>query len=89
MHGKVAHVALKVALFGKRLELLRSVDGIGNHLTQEDFMVRIQKLFNDREYVFCRYSNVSFLHIFSFLNISFVHPAFSKHRAKKTTIIFC
>ena len=38
-HGEVAQFALEVAAFGKRLQLLCSVDGVRHHLAEENLMV--------------------------------------------------
>ena len=61
-HLQVAQFALEVALGGQRLQLLRGIYGVAYDLTDEDLVVGIQKLLDYREYILCRYSNITFLH---------------------------
>ena len=46
---QVAQVAFYVAHRGQGLEFLRGVHGVGDQLTQEDFVVRIEELFDNGE----------------------------------------
>ena len=39
VNGQVAQLALELALLGQRLQLLRGVDGIADHLAQEYLVV--------------------------------------------------
>ena len=65
--GQVAQLVFVVALFLEGLQLLRSIDGIRHHLTQENLLVAIEKLFDDGENVLGCNPNVTFLHnIFCF-----------------------
>ena len=64
-----AHIALKLALAGQCLELLGSIDSIAHNLTQEDFMVTVEKFLDNGENVFSSYPNVSLFHIFCCLVI--------------------
>ena len=61
-NGQVAQFTLELARLGKGLHLLRGVDGVRHHLAQEDFVVRIEEFLDDRKDVFCRYSDITFLH---------------------------
>jgi hypothetical protein len=54
VHGEVALFALEVAALGQGLQLLRGIDSVRYHLTQENLMVRIEKLFDDGENVLSR-----------------------------------
>ena len=46
---QVAQVAFYVAHRGQGLEFLRGIHGVGDQLTQEDFVVRIEELFDNGE----------------------------------------
>lgn len=60
VHGEVALFALEVAALGQGLQLLRGIYSVRYHLTQENLMVRIEKLFDDGENVFSRNPDVTF-----------------------------
>ena len=66
MHGEVTHLALEITLGSQGLQLLGSVYRIGNHFTKEDLVIRIEELLDDREYVLCRYSDITFLHSYMY-----------------------
>ena len=63
LHFQIRHVAFEIALLGKRLQLLCGIHSIGDHLAQENLMVRIKKFFYDREDILGSYTNITFLHI--------------------------
>ena len=67
----VAQFALEVATIGQRLHLLCGVDGIRYHLAEEYFMITVEKLFDNGEYVLCRNPNVAFLHSYIFFCFKF------------------
>ena len=61
-NSQVAQLTLVVAAIGQRLHLLCGIDGVRDHLAQEYFMIAVEKLFDDGEYVLCRNPDVTFLH---------------------------
>ena len=77
--GEVAQIALEIALLLKGLHLLRGIDSIGNHLTEEDLVIAIKKLLDDWKNVLSRYANITFLH--SFYIFTFLLFYLSKHHA--------
>ena len=67
LDGEVAQLAFELARGSEGFQLLRGVHGVADDFAQEDFLVRIQELLDDRENVFCLYSNVTcLLHIVVF-----------------------
>ena len=70
LDGEVTQLALELARGGQGLQLLCGVHGVTDDFAQEDLLVRIEELLDDRENVFCLYSNVTcLLHICLFLMI--------------------
>ena len=64
LDGEVAELALELARGGQCLQFLRGVHGVADDFAQENLLVRIEELLDDRENVFCLYSNVTgLLHI--------------------------
>ena len=63
MNGHVAQFTLKLTLLSQRLQLLCGIDSIRYHLTQENLMVTVEKLFDDGEDVLSSNPDVTFLHI--------------------------
>ena len=65
---QVSEFAVEFAVRGEGLHLLGRVHGVGHKFPQENLVVRIQKLLDDREYVLCRHPDLSCLcficHIF-------------------------
>ena len=61
-HRLVAHLALELALHGKRLQLARSVDGVAHQFAEKDFMVAVKKFLDNRKNVLGSDTNVTFLH---------------------------
>ena len=59
---KVVGFAFKFARCSERAQLLCCIDGIGNHLTKEDFVVGIEEFLDNRKDVFCCYTYFTFLH---------------------------
>ena len=57
-----ARFALEVSFVGQCFQFLRGVYGVRHDFTDKDFMIAVQELFDDGEYVLGRYPNVSFLH---------------------------
>lgn len=64
--GEVAGIALEIALADERFQLLCGVDGIADHLAEEDLVVRVKEFLDDREDILCRYTYITLLHIFDF-----------------------
>ena len=62
VNRQVAELALEVALLRQCLQLLRSIDSVGDHFTQENLMIGIQELFDDGENVLCCNPNITFFH---------------------------
>ena len=62
-HAKVAQITLHFTNGRQSLQFLRSIDGIGDQLTQEDLMIRIQKFLDDGEDIITRHPNITFTHI--------------------------
>ena len=60
-HLKLAKLALEVSVRCDGLHLLRSVHCVRDQLPQENLVIRIEKLLDDREYVLGRHSNLSFV----------------------------
>ena len=60
-HLKLTKLALEVSVRGDGLHLLRSVHCVRDQLPQENLVIRIEKLLDDREYVLGRHSNLSFV----------------------------
>ena len=60
-HLKLTKLALEVSVRGDGLHLLRSVHRVRDQLPQENLVIRIEKLLDDREYVLGRHSNLSFV----------------------------
>ena len=60
--GQVTHLTLELALGGKCLEFLAGINCVRYYLAEENLAVTVEKLFDDREYVLGRYSNLTFLH---------------------------
>ena len=69
----IAQLALEVATIGQRLQLLGSIDGVRDHLAQKDFMITVEKLFDNGEYVLGCNPDVSFLHSFQSLLLFFLN----------------
>ncbi len=61
-HGEVAELALEVALHRERFQLLRGVDCVAHNLAQENLVVAVKKLLDNRENVLGSYSNIALLH---------------------------
>ena len=84
VHGdvnrQVAQLALHFADRRKRLQFLGSIDRIGNQLAQENFMVRIEELFNHGEDILRRNPDFAVFHsfIFSCILIHFIRPSINK-----------
>ena len=51
---------LEIAGSGQRLQLLSRIDSVAHQLTQENFVVTVQKFLDNGEDVVCRYPNSSF-----------------------------
>lgn len=60
-YAEVTRLAFEFADGCKRFQLLRSIHGIGDDLTQEYLMVAVQEFFDDGEYIVARYPDCSFL----------------------------
>ncbi len=58
---EVAQLALEVTVRGDCLHLLRGVNRIRHQFPQEYLVIRIEELFDDREYVLGRHSDLSFV----------------------------
>ena len=86
---QVARLALPCALRRERAQLLRGIDGIRNQLTQENLVVRIQKLFNDRKDIFRSHSNGSVSHIFLCFVVCVFSFLSSKGCATRFFLPFC
>ena len=72
MDGEVAQLALEVTHRGESLQLLGGVHSVGYQFAKENLVVAIQEFFDDGEYVFSGYPNVSFLHI-SYVVLMIIH----------------
>ena len=59
---QVAHLAFEVAFACQGLELLRGINGVADDFANEDFVVAIEKLFDDGEDVLGCNPNVSLFH---------------------------
>ena len=57
-----AELTFVFAEWREGLELLGGVDGVGYKFAEKYLIVGIEEFFDDREYVFGRYSYLSFLH---------------------------
>ena len=69
-HAKVAQITLHFTNGRQSLQFLRSIDGIGDQLTQEDLVIRIQKFLDDGEDIITRHPNITFTHIICILKNS-------------------
>ena len=67
LDGEVAQLPLELARGSQGFQFLRGVHGVADDFTQENLLVRIKELLDDRENVFCLYSNVTGLHIVKYL----------------------
>ncbi len=61
-HGQVTEFALEITFFSKSLYLLGGINSVGYHLAEENLVITIEKLFDDGEYVFGCYPNITFTH---------------------------
>ena len=59
---RFADLFFEFAAGGKGLELFSGIHRIGDYLTEENLVVAVKELLDDREYVFRSYSNLSFVH---------------------------
>ena len=74
LYGEVAKLTLKLASRSKGFHFLSGVDGIGNQLAKENFMVGIEKLFDYREDVLGLYIQITVHCVIYLLFFSCVMP---------------
>ena len=66
-HRQITQFAAILATFLQGFQLLRSIHCIGNNLAQENLMIAVKKLLDNRKDVFRSYANITFLHDVVFL----------------------
>src|SRR5699024_161680 len=58
----IANFTLELTDRGECFQLLCSINRVRNQLTEKNFMITIQELFNDGEDILSSYPNITFLH---------------------------
>ena len=84
-HIQLAQLFFVVAARGQRFHLLRGVHGIGHQFAEENLVVTVQELFDNRENVLGGYTNLSFVcHIVCVLRIKIPAPSWDRHQILKS-----